>query len=65
VNKQFGTIIFNENPNINSEIVIKLIQKEYHTYKLAGKNTLKFKMNSEKPDSRIGVVEELLEKLAK
>ncbi|MDP1574927.1 MAG: transcription-repair coupling factor [Coxiellaceae bacterium] len=63
VNKEYGTIYFNERPNINPTIIIQLIQKQHQIYKLVGKNTLRFKMPLGKIEQRISVIEELLQKL--
>ncbi|MCX7126295.1 MAG: transcription-repair coupling factor, partial [Gammaproteobacteria bacterium] len=62
VNKLFGTIYFNEKPNINPTIIIELIQKQHQIYQLGGKNTLRFKSESDKPATRIEAVNNLLRK---
>ncbi len=60
VNKLFGYIQFNDKPNINPAIIIELIQKQHKTYQLMGKNTLRFKTVSDKPEVRIQMIDELL-----
>lgn len=62
VNKLFGYIQFHDKPNIDPKIIIDLIQKQYQTYQLAGKNTLRFKTVSDKPEARIQRVDSLLQK---
>lgn len=62
MNKLFGTIYFNEKPNINPTIIIELIQKQHQIYQLGGKNTLRFKSESDKPATRIEAVNNLLRK---
>lgn len=63
VNKQFGHIYFDEKPNINPAKIIELIQKQFKTYQLAGKNTLRFKTLSDKANERIDAVQKLLDQL--
>ncbi|HLB57835.1 MAG TPA: TRCF domain-containing protein, partial [Gammaproteobacteria bacterium] len=62
MNKQFGSIHFNEKPNINPTIIIELIQKQHQLYQLGGKNTLRFKTTSDKPADRIAMIENLFRK---
>lgn len=62
VNKESGFIHFTEKPNIDPAIIIQLIQKEYKTYQLAGKNALKFKVVENNPQFRIEIVDQLLKK---
>ena len=63
VNKQYGHLYFHEKPNVNAKKLIELIQQQYKTYQLAGKDTLRFKTPSDKADERIRCVGELLDKL--
>ncbi|OGT41042.1 MAG: transcription-repair coupling factor [Gammaproteobacteria bacterium RIFCSPHIGHO2_12_FULL_40_19] len=62
VNKLFGYIQFNDQPNIDPKIIIDLIQKQHQNYQLAGKNTLRFKTVSDKPAERIQMVDNVLQK---
>lgn len=60
VNKSHGLIQFNDKPNINPAVIIDLIQKEHKIYQLAGKNALKIKIATDKPDARIKMITEVL-----
>ena len=62
-NKQFGYCQFNEKPNIDPAIIIQLIQKEYKTYQLAGKDRLRF-ASVENEQKRIELVRALLDRFS-
>lgn len=63
VNKQYGHLYFSEKPNVNTNVLLELIQQQHKIYQLAGKDTLRFKTPSDKPDARIQCVQKLIEKL--
>jgi transcription-repair coupling factor (superfamily II helicase) len=52
---------FNENPNIDSSIIIKLIQTKPEQYKLIGSTKLNFTINTETAAERITAIEKLLD----
>jgi transcription-repair coupling factor (superfamily II helicase) len=58
-----GTLTFTEQPNINPEAIIGLIQKEAATYKLDGPEKLRFSCNLEENSDRIDFVSALLNRL--
>lgn len=62
INKLFGYIQFQDNPNIDPTIIINLIQKQHQHYQLGGKNTLRFKTTSDKAAERIKSIDDLLAK---
>ncbi|HGX92409.1 MAG TPA: transcription-repair coupling factor [Candidatus Tenderia sp.] len=60
---QGGRLIFNTTPNIDPMKIITLIQKEPKTYKLDGQEKLRFIMPLEETDTRIAMVEKVLDRL--
>ena len=60
VGEQGGRLLFNDNPAINPINIIKLIQEKPDTYKLDGKNKLRFYMSLEDNDQRFKALEDLL-----
>jgi len=62
---QGGRILFGEKPDVNPVNIIQLIQQQADTYKLDGKNKLRFFMSLEDKDKRFDAVESILELLQK
>jgi len=56
-----GRLVFCDEPNINPLNIIKLIQTQSDTYKLDGKNKLRFIMSLEDNIKRFGAIETLLD----
>lgn len=63
MNKKTGLIQFTDNPTINPNVIIALIQKEHKTYQLAGKNSLRL-TSAENAADRIQLLEVLLQRLS-
>lgn len=57
-----GRLVFDDNPNIDAEFLIGLIQRSPAEYGFDGKNTLRFKQDLDEPEDRIEYIENLLEK---
>jgi transcription-repair coupling factor (superfamily II helicase) len=60
---QGGRLIFGPAPKLNAEALIQLIQRDYKTYKLEGKEKLRFQMKLDDPEIRIEAIEKLLIRL--
>ena len=60
-----GRFTFNDQPDIDPMLIIKLIQTEANTYKLDGQNKLKITKTLNEPESRFLCAEQLLIKLSK
>ena len=58
-------IEFNQNPDIDPIVIIKLIQSEPHLYTLEGSSVLKYSGNMEKSEERFKILETLLDRLQK
>ncbi|MBI3773561.1 MAG: transcription-repair coupling factor [Gammaproteobacteria bacterium] len=61
---QGGRLIFGPEPKLNAEALIQLIQRDHRTYKLEGREKLRFQMKLEDPEARIETIEKLLTRLA-
>jgi len=59
-----GYFLFSDSPNIDTAIIIELIQTKSHLYQLDGKNKLKITYESENEQKRIEFVTLLLRQLA-
>lgn len=59
-----GRIEFSEQPDINMAELLKMIQKESHTYQLPDNRQLRINGEFEEVDERFHMAEELLERLA-
>ncbi len=57
-----GRLIFDDNPNIDADVLIGLIQKRPAEFSFDGRNTLKFKEELSEADVRIEYIEDLLER---
>ncbi|MGH8278513.1 MAG: transcription-repair coupling factor, partial [Gammaproteobacteria bacterium] len=60
-----GRLIFNAQPNVNPDSVIRLIQQQPQHYKLDGSNRLRFLLDLDDPERRINSVQVLLEALSR
>ena len=58
-----GRISFSETTNVDSGIVIRMIQQQPKHYKLDGSNRLRFMLDLEEPERRINSVDVLLDAL--
>ena len=63
VSDKGGSILFSDTPNIDPIKIIQLIQNKPETYKLDGKNKLRFFLSLEDNSIRFQAVEELLDTL--
>jgi transcription-repair coupling factor (superfamily II helicase) len=63
VNDNGGRMIFNENPQINAEALIKLIQTESQTYKFDGADKLRFIKQFNGVEQKVEFIKTLLVKL--
>ena len=59
-----GRLVFDDNPNIDPEILIGLIQKSQQEFGFDGKNTLRFKSDLDEAEDRIEYIVALLRKLS-
>jgi len=59
-----GRFIFNEKPNIDLEMLIRLIQTEAKTYQFDGKNKFSFKLPQSDLEKRLEFIYQVLEKLS-
>ncbi len=57
-------IEFDEKPNIDSAIIIELIQKHPEIYSLDGKNRLKFTLREDNVENKIIKIEQLLKDIS-
>ncbi len=64
IGNQGGIIEFADDTKINPEIIIGLIQKAPNYYKLDGPNRLRLSQSLEDTQSRLKLVESLLEEFA-
>lgn len=64
-NEKGGKFEFNEKPNVKPETIIRLIQAKGQRFKLDGPTRLRFTLDKHEPKDRLGLVEQLLEELAK
>ena len=62
-NANGGRIVFTANPNINADVLIKLIQTEAKTYKFDGADKLRFVRELTTSEEKIAFIRELLEQL--
>jgi transcription-repair coupling factor (superfamily II helicase) len=58
-----GRLVFNANPTINAEALIKLIQTEARTYKFDGADKLRFIKEFNDIEQKLSFIRELLDKL--
>ncbi len=58
-----GYILFDESPNIDTGIIIELIQTKSHVYRLDGNSKLKINYESENEKNRIEFIKTLLDSL--
>lgn len=58
-----GYILFNESPNIDTGIIIELIQSQSHIYRLDGNSKLRINYESEDDQKRVRFIKVLLDKL--
>ena len=58
------TVEFNDNPLIDPGVLIRLIQVHSKRYHMHGPNRLRFTLDSETPEARIGVIKALLIQLS-
>lgn len=65
VHSEGGRVLFTEQPNINLEILISLIQNQPQVYKLDGQDKLRFVNKFEKVEGKIGFIFALLAKVTK
>ncbi len=56
-------IIFGDNPHLDAERLIELIQKEPHLYQLQGQELLRYKVPLENPELRINAIVKLIKAL--
>ena len=60
-----GRLLFNDQPNVDPDSVLRLIQHQPQHYKLDGGNRLRFLLDLDDPERRINSVQVLLEALAR
>ena len=58
-----GAIEFTEHPAVDPAIILSLIQREPHQYRLAGPGTLALTGDFSDPPARLGAIEKLLDEL--
>jgi transcription-repair coupling factor (superfamily II helicase) len=63
-NAEGGLLVFNEKPNIDPAIIIRLIQRHSHQYKLTSNNQFRFILPSDSASSRLDIVYALLQQLS-
>ena len=59
-----GRLVFDDNPNIDPEILIGLIQKSPQEFGFDGRNTLRFKSDLDEAEDRIEYIVALLRKFS-
>jgi len=59
-----GRVVFNANPTINTDQLIKLIQTQSQKYQFDGTNKLRFRQAFETVDEKIDFLTDLLTRLA-
>ncbi len=59
-----GRLVFEEEPKIDPEVLIRLIQTQPQRYKFDGKNKLRFQLDGEDANDRIAGVRQLLAALS-
>ncbi|MGH8293164.1 MAG: transcription-repair coupling factor [Gammaproteobacteria bacterium] len=60
-----GRLLFSDQPNVDPDVVIRLIREQPQHYKLDGGHRLRFLMDLNDPERRINSVQVLLETLAR
>ena len=63
-NASGGRIEFNDKPNIDPMIIIKMVQNRPQQYRLEGATKLKFNFGSDTPEARLQLVETIITTLA-
>ena len=58
-----GRLLFNEQPTLDPNVIINLIQTQAHKFKLAGANQLRFIVATDSAQKRLDCVQTVLQQL--
>lgn len=61
VTEQYGYLYFNDQPNINPQKIIALIQKQPKIYQLMNNKTLRFKTHGANPAERVALISQVMQ----